>query len=62
MHPQKIQQALDNFFQRRNLIALRELALREVADNVEEDAIASTLNGQFCNIHERVLVCVSTYP
>ncbi|KAB8318373.1 sensor histidine kinase KdpD [Tolypothrix campylonemoides VB511288] len=60
--PQKIQQSLDNFFQRRNLIALRELALREVADNVEEDAVASTLKGQFCNIHERVLVCVSTYP
>ncbi|NMG07342.1 universal stress protein [Brasilonema sp. UFV-L1] len=58
---EKIQQALDNFFQRRNLIALRELALREVADNVEEDAIASTPQGQFCNIHERVLVCVSTY-
>ncbi|MEH2025991.1 universal stress protein [Nostoc sp.] len=60
--PQKIQQSLDNFFQRRNLIALRELALREVADNVEGNAIASTPNGQSCNIHERVLVCVSTYP
>jgi two-component system, OmpR family, sensor histidine kinase KdpD len=60
--PQKIQESLNNFFQRRNLIALRELALREVADNVEEDAIASTPKGQFCNIHERVLVCVSTYP
>ncbi|MBP5975891.1 sensor histidine kinase KdpD [Brasilonema sp. CT11] len=60
--PQKIQQSLDNFFQRRNLIALRELALREVADNVEEDAVASAPQGQFCNIHERVLVCVSTYP
>lgn len=68
--PEKIQQSLDNFFQRRNLIALRELALREVADNVEENAIAlrarfanaTTPNGQFCNIHERVLVCISTYP
>ncbi len=60
--PEKIQQSLDNFFQRRNLIALRELALREVADNIEEGAIASSPNGQFCNIHERVLVCVSTYP
>ncbi|QFS44291.1 universal stress protein [Nostoc sphaeroides] len=60
--PEKIQQSLDNFFQRRNLIALRELALREVADNVEGNAIATTPNGQFCNIHERVLVCVSTYP
>jgi two-component system, OmpR family, sensor histidine kinase KdpD len=59
---EKIQQSLDNFFQRRNLIALRELALREVADNVEGDALATNPNGQFCNIHERVLVCVSTYP
>lgn len=60
--PQKIQESLQNFFQRRNLIALRELALREVADNVEDDAISSTPAGEFCNIHERVLVCVSTYP
>jgi two-component system sensor histidine kinase KdpD len=68
--PEKIQQSLDNFFQRRHLIALRELALREVADNVEEHAIAltasygknSSLAGPVCNIHERVMVCVSTYP
>ncbi len=60
--PQKIQESLQNFFQRRNLIALRELALREVADNVEDDAISSTPTEKFCNIHERVLVCVSTYP
>ncbi len=60
--PQKIQESLDNFFQRRNLIALRELALREVADNVEENAIASSPQGPVCNVHERVLVCISTYP
>lgn len=60
--PAKIQESLQNFFQRRNLIALRELALREVADNVEEDAIACTPASELCNIHERVLVCVSTYP
>lgn len=60
--PAKIQQSLDNFFQRRNLIALRELALREVADNVEEQAVVSSQKAQLCNIHERVLVCVSTYP
>jgi two-component system, OmpR family, sensor histidine kinase KdpD len=60
--PAKIQQSLDNFFQRRNLIALRELALREVADNVEEQAVESSQKASFCNIHERVLVCVSTYP
>ncbi|WP_427159705.1 sensor protein KdpD [Aliinostoc sp. HNIBRCY26] len=60
--PEKIEQSLKNFFQRRNLIALRELALREVADTVEEEANTSTSKGQSCNIHERVLVCVSTYP
>jgi two-component system, OmpR family, sensor histidine kinase KdpD len=58
--PEKIEQSLKNFFQRRHLIALRELALREVADTVEDDAIS--FKGQFCNIHERVLICVSTYP
>lgn len=65
--PEKIDRCLQNFFQRRNLIALRELALREVADNIEEDALedeASTnkLEAPYCNIHERLLVCVSTYP
>jgi two-component system, OmpR family, sensor histidine kinase KdpD len=60
--PPKIEQALQNFFQRRNLVALRELALREVADNIEEAAEISIPKGQFCNVHERVLVCVSTYP
>ncbi|TAE52937.1 MAG: sensor histidine kinase KdpD [Nostocales cyanobacterium] len=58
----KIEQSLENFFQRRNLIALRELALREVADTVEEDANTSRDIKQVFSIHERVLVCVSTYP
>jgi two-component system sensor histidine kinase KdpD len=60
--PDKIEQSLKNFFQRRNLIALRELALREVADTVEEEANTGNFVGQNCNINERVLVCVSTYP
>ncbi|MEB3210854.1 MAG: universal stress protein [Leptolyngbyaceae bacterium] len=59
--PEKINQALQNFFQRRNLIALRELALREVADNIEEEPTESTQHS-YCNIQERVLVCISTYP
>lgn len=60
---EKIDLCLQNFFQRRNLIALRELALREVADNLEEEtANRSTSNAPYCNIHERILVCVSTYP
>jgi two-component system sensor histidine kinase KdpD len=61
--PEKVDQALTNFFQRRNLIALRELALREVADSIEEEVEEiSTTKSPICNIHERVLVCISTYP
>ncbi len=61
--PEKIEQSLQNFFQRRHLVALRELALREVADNIEQTAEkTSTPTDQFCCVHERVLVCVSTYP
>jgi len=60
--PEKIQQSLENFFQRRNLISLRELALREVADTVEGEANNTIITGQVCNIHERVLVWISTYP
>jgi two-component system, OmpR family, sensor histidine kinase KdpD len=60
--PEKIEQSLNNFFQRRHLIALRELALREVADTVEEEGNSREPSGQVCNIHERVLVCISTYP
>jgi two-component system sensor histidine kinase KdpD len=63
--PDKIDRSLNNFFQRRNLAALRELALREVADNIEDDteqANGDALVPASCNIHERVLVCISTYP
>jgi two-component system, OmpR family, sensor histidine kinase KdpD len=62
--PEKIKQSLQNFFQRRNLILLRELALREVANTVEEEKTNehTTLAGQYCSIGERVMVCVSTYP
>jgi len=59
--PEKIDQALHNFFRRSNLIALRELALREIADNIEEESVATEQNPH-CNIQERVLVCISTYP
>ena len=63
---EKVDQSLQNFFQRRNLIALRELALRELADHVEDDALEvggnqAFTSGRYCNIHERILVCVSTY-
>jgi len=61
---EKIEQSLNNFFKKGNLVALRELALREVANNVEEQAQADPI---FCpidptGIHERILVCISTHP
>jgi two-component system, OmpR family, sensor histidine kinase KdpD len=55
----KIEQSLHNFFKRQNLVALRELAFREVADNLEERADVEP-NSRYCSVHERVLVCVST--
>jgi two-component system, OmpR family, sensor histidine kinase KdpD len=62
--PEKIDRSLNNFFQRRHLVALRELALREVANNIEgtEQSNGTAITQAVCNIHERVLVCISTYP
>ncbi len=54
--PEKVPQALANFFQRRHLVALRELSLREVADRVEEEEPTAS------SLRERVMVCVSAYP
>ena len=38
--PQQAEQALENFFRKGHLIALRELALRRTADRIEEDVRA----------------------
>ena len=58
--PDKIQQSLQNFFQHRNLAALRELAMREVVNNLEE--VEGIKEQRFSSVRERILVCVSTYP
>jgi len=60
--PEKIEQALTNFFRKGNLSALRELALRAVADEVAEKA-ASYRTGQGLQpalMPERVMVCMSS--
>jgi two-component system sensor histidine kinase KdpD len=54
--PEKVGQALANFFQRRHLVALRELSLREVADRVENDVLPS-----LTPLRERVMVCLGGY-
>lgn len=56
----QIDQTTRSMFLRGRLAALRELALREVADQIEELREADQHCG--CCIHERVLVCVSTHP
>ena len=60
--PDKVQQALTNFFREGNLSTLRELALRAVADEVGEKA-ASYRQREGLEpglIPERVMVCMSS--
>lgn len=52
--PEMVGQALATFFQRRHLVALRELSLREVADRVENDVLPS-----ITPVRERVMVCLA---
>ncbi len=60
---EKVPSARANFFKHSNLVALRELALRTVANQVEDDYQEGNGNpAEFTGIHERILVCVSTYP
>lgn len=61
----QIERSQQNLFQHRNLVLLRELALREVADKIEQKEIKQagyTSLAQACCVHERILVCVSTEP
>lgn len=64
--PEKIEQSLKNFFRLGNLNALREISLREVADDVDdrletykqEQGITDGMKGA----NERILVCVNYRP
>jgi two-component system sensor histidine kinase KdpD len=64
-HKEKIEQALRNFFRRGNLIALRELALRQVAEQVDR-SLSSYMDEkdiqQNWAVRERIAVCISTNP
>jgi two-component system sensor histidine kinase KdpD len=60
--PEKVEQALTNFFRKANLSTLRELALRAVADEVGEKA-ASYREREGLEpawLPERVMVCMSS--
>ena len=62
---EKVPQALANFFRRDNLVALRELALRFLADETDEELLNYLRLHQSPNLWEtteRILVAVTTAP
>ena len=63
--PEKVQQSLKNFFRRGNLIALREMALRQVAEQVDRSLesymVAQDIQKNWA-VRERIAVCVSSHP
>jgi two-component system, OmpR family, sensor histidine kinase KdpD len=62
---QKVHQALSNFFRRGNLIALRELALRQVAEHVDrslESYMSAKQIEENWPVRERLAVCISSNP
>ncbi|MCL2647916.1 MAG: universal stress protein [Phycisphaerales bacterium] len=63
--PQQAEYALKHFFNRGNLIALRELALRKTADRVDaqmQDVRLATAPAQTWAASEHILVCVGPSP
>ena len=62
---EKVERSLRNFFRRGNLIALRELALRQVAEQVDR-SLESYMEAQEIRknwgVRERMAVCISANP
>jgi two-component system sensor histidine kinase KdpD len=64
-HTEKVDQALKNFFRRGNLIALRELALRQVAEQVDRSLETYMEQKDIHDpwpVRERLAVCFSSNP
>ncbi|MEX2114097.1 MAG: sensor histidine kinase KdpD [Pirellulales bacterium] len=63
--PSQAARALENFFRKENLVALRELALRRTAERVHADVQTARLGRARRDVwatRERLLVCVSASP
>jgi two-component system sensor histidine kinase KdpD len=62
---EKVERSLSNFFRRGNLIALRELALRQVAEQVDR-SLESYMEAKDIHknwaVRERMAVCISANP
>jgi len=59
--PQQAQEAISNFFRKGNLIALRELALRQTANRVDAQMLDYRENHfirEVWQVSERILVCI----
>lgn len=56
----KVQQALTNFFKPEKILQLRELALKEVAGQVERKVDHEVMGGQQTWRHEHFLACISS--
>ncbi len=61
---ERIEGALANFFKSKNIVALRELALRQVAQAVDKslEAFLDKSKGLRTGVRERIAVCVSSNP
>jgi len=60
--PDKVQQALENWFREGNLNALREIALREIAHEIDQDLSATQKEKHSEDqvpTHDRLMVCIS---
>lgn len=57
-----VEKALNHFFQQDNLIALREIALRRIADTVHLKTKCTQLNTVQNNVLEHILVGISSSP
>jgi two-component system sensor histidine kinase KdpD len=60
---ERVERALANFFRNTNLVALRELALRQVTQAVDRTlSELKTEDGQLLQVRERIAVCISSNP
>ncbi|WP_300383835.1 sensor histidine kinase KdpD [Clostridium sp.] len=60
---EQAKKALNNFFIRENLVALREMALRETADRVNKEVnINKTYSKNIYHTNEHILVCLGSSP
>jgi two-component system sensor histidine kinase KdpD len=58
----KVPRAIENFFKGQNLVTLRELALREVAESLERNNAAQGRRGEPARRGGRILVAMSSNP